>query len=806
MLRRWRSSSLRYATPALTLAFGCAEVARESKPLATPPAASARAPSTVSAQPAHSPVVAAASKPSTPPLAALRIEVKNPLDVARSAQTISLSLAEVRKHLPSVQVAKIVVRSDNGESVLSQLVDTDGDTKPDELVFQTDLKPSESRLFTLSEGTRSAPSRDQFKVYGRFVRERHDDFAWENDRIAHRVYGTALETWALEPLTSSGVDLWVKRTPRLVIDDWYRLDDYHHDNGDGGDFYSVGASRGCGGLGVWDGKALRVSRNFSASRVLANGPIRLIFELDYPAWDVGAGVQVAETKRIVADAGQHFDRFQSTFKVTGKPTGLVLGIGIAKHDKGAIEVDPQGGILRSWEPFAGDNGHAGCAVIGVSGAAVGSAETENDRLLLMALPTAGSVSYLTGSGWDKGEDVPNDSAWAALVAQAARGARTPAQVSLSLSSTGPLRGAALTWPERVAATVIEQHPQGLMDKWEYDSGVVLKGMLDLSKKTGDARYFEYVKLTIDRLLDDDGSIKGYRMDEHNLDLVNVGKVLFPLLAAAKEDKERARYRHALDSLREQLRQQPRTREGAFWHKQIYPHQIWLDGVYMASPFLAQYALTFGEPAALNDLAMQILLAEQHLRDPKTGLLYHGWDETHAERWSNPKTGTSSQFWGRSVGWYAMAVVDVLELLPANHPRRGALLAVLQRVSRAVVAVQDRETGVWWQVLDAAKRDKNYRESSATGMFVYALAKAVRLGLIERSEFEPAVQRGTRGLLEQFVNFDDHERLHVKNICKVAGLGGNPYRDGSYAYYTSTEISDNDPKGIGALLLATVETR
>ncbi|MES1184930.1 MAG: glycoside hydrolase family 88 protein [Myxococcales bacterium] len=803
VLRRWRSSSLRYATPALTLAFGCGELARESKPPIAPPASS-HAETPASAQPA--PAVTPAPKPSAPPLAALSIEVKNPLDAARNAESISLNLAEVRKSLPSLQVAKVVIRSGNGESVLSQLVDTDGDTKPDELVFQTDLKPNESKRFSLSEGTRSAPSRDQFKVYGRFVRERHDDFAWENDRVAHRVYGAALETWALEPLTSSGVDLWVKRTPRLVIDDWYRLDDYHHDNGDGGDFYSVGASRGCGGLGVWDGKALRVSRNFSASRVLANGPIRLVFELDYPAWDVGAGVQVSETKRIVADAGQHFDHFQSAFKVTGKSGGLVLGIGIAKHDKGAIEIDPQAAILRSWEPFAGENGHAGCAVIGGTGAVAGVAETENDRLLLVSLPSTANMSYLAGTGWDKGADVPNDSAWAALVAQTARASRNPPQVSLTMAVAGPRQGAALAWAERVAATLIEQHPQGLMDKWEYDSGVVLKGLLALSKKTGNARYFEYVERSIDRLLDDDGTIKGYRVDEHNLDMLNVGKVLFPLLAAAKEEKERARYRHALDTLRDQLRQQPRTRDGAFWHKQIYPHQIWLDGIYMASPFLTEYALTFGEPAALNDVATQILVAEQHLRDPKTGLLYHGWDETHGERWSNPKTGTSSQFWGRSVGWYAMAVVDVLELLPANHPRRAALLAVLQRLSRAVVAVQDRETGVWWQVLDAAKRDKNYRESSASAMFVYALGKAVRLGFIDRAQFEPAVQRGSRGLLEQFASFDDHERLHVKNICKVAGLGGTPYRDGSYAYYTSTEISDSDPKGVGAFLLAAVETQ
>ncbi|MET0792141.1 MAG: glycoside hydrolase family 88 protein [Polyangiaceae bacterium] len=798
MFRSARSSSLCYAT--LTLAFSCGPAAQ------APPVAPSYA-ATTSAPPPPVPVsTATRASPASSGLAALSVEVSNPLDTKRSAETLSIRLAEIQSRLPSLQIAKVVVQNEKGERELSQLVDTDGDTRADELIFQTDLEAHETKHFSIGEGTPSAPKRDQFKVYGRFVRERHDDFAWENDRVAHRLYGSALETWAQEPLTSSGVDIWVKRTPRLVIDDWYRLDDYHHDNGDGGDFYSVGASRGCGGVGVWDGKALRVSRNFSASRVLANGPIRLIFELDYPPWDAGAGVQVSETKRVTADAGQHFDRFQSTFKVSGQTRELMLGIGIGRHSGSAIEVEPKAGILRSWEPFTGDNGHVGCAVFGASGASKGATESERDQLLLVALPSGTSLGYWAGTGWDKGGDVPDSVAWSSLVAQAARAAQNPVRLSLSLASAGPLHGAALSWPERVANDLILQHPQGLMDKWEYDSGVVLKGMLALGQKTGDARYFEYVKLTIDRLLDEDGTIKGYRLEEYNLDPINVGKVLFPLLAATKDEKERARYRHALEALRDQLRQQPRTRDGAFWHKQIYPHQLWLDGIYMASPFLAEYALTFGEPTALNDVATQVLLAEEHLRDPKTGLLYHGWDETHAERWSNPKTGTSSQFWGRSVGWYAMAVVDVLELLPATHPRRNALRAVLQRLSHALVAVQDRETGVWWQVLDAARREKNYRESSASAMFVYALHKAVRLGLLERAQFEPAVDRASRGLLTQFASFDEHEHLHLKNVCKVAGLGGNPYRDGSYAYYTSTEISDSDPKGVGAFLLATVETR
>src|SRR6185436_2297352 len=168
---------------------------------------------------------------------------------------------------------------------------------------------------------------------------------------------------------------------------------------------------------------------------------------------------------------------------------------------------------------------------------------------------------------------------------------------------------------------------------------------------------------------------------------------------------------ALGVLRSQMARHPRPTEGGFWHKGIYPHQMWLDGVYMASPFLAKYARVFGEPAIFDDIARQILLAEAHTRDPQTGLLYHGWDESREQRWSNPKTGTSPQFWGRAMGWYAMALVDVLELMPQDHPKRAAIIGVLDRLAAAITSVQDKATGVWWQVLDAGARDKNYREAS-----------------------------------------------------------------------------------------------
>jgi unsaturated rhamnogalacturonyl hydrolase len=231
--------------------------------------------------------------------------------------------------------------------------------------------------------------------------------------------------------------------------------------------------------------------------------------------------------------------------------------------------------------------------------------------------------------------------------------------------------------------------------------------------------------------------------------------------------------------------------------------MWLDGLYMASPFLAEFGTRFNEPGLLDDAAQQILLVEKHTRDAKSGLLHHGWDESKQQRWADPTTGASPQFWGRAMGWYAMAVVDVLDLLPMGHPQRPAVLDVLQRLAVSIAAVQDAATGVWWQVLDAGGRERNYREASASAMFVYALAKAVQRGWLDHRTFEPIALRGYRGIVDQFVEIDGQGYVNLKNVCKVAGLGGSPYRDGSYAYYTSTEVVPNDPKGIGAFLLASL---
>jgi unsaturated rhamnogalacturonyl hydrolase len=276
-------------------------------------------------------------------------------------------------------------------------------------------------------------------------------------------------------------------------------------------------------------------------------------------------------------------------------------------------------------------------------------------------------------------------------------------------------------------------------------------------------------------------------------------VLFPLLRATGDD----RYRRALALLRRQLATHPRTDSGGFWHKQIYPYQIWLDGVYMAGPFYAEYAQSFDEPAGFDDVAHEIILTERQTRDAHTGLPYHAWDERRQQPWADPATGCSPHFWGRAIGWYAMAIVDVLDYFPPDHPQRPELIAIFARLAEAVAQVQDPATGLWWQILDHPARAGNYLEASASAMFAYAIAKAARKGYLP-PEWLGVARSAYQGILRELISVDDRGLVTLERVCAVAGLGGNPYRDGSYEYYVGEPIRPNDYKGVGPFILASLE--
>src|SRR5215471_5050513 len=336
-------------------------------------------------------------------------------------------------------------------------------------------------------------------------------------------------------------------------------------------------------------------------------------------------------------------------------------------------------------------------------------------------------------------------------------------------------------------------------RWTYEQGVVLRGMEETWRQTRDPRYFDYIQRTLDQYVTGDGTIRTYRPEEYQLDNILLGRMLLFLYEQTKQEK----YRTAADSLREQLRKQPRTSEGGFWHKQIYPSQMWLDGLYMAGPFYAEYTKIFHETSDFDDIAKQFILIERHTRDPKTGLLYHGWDESRKQRWADTATGHSPNFWGRAMGWYAMALVDTLDYFPPNHPQRGALVAILKRLAAAIAKYQDEKSGLWYQVVDRAGSKGNYFESSAAAMFVYALAKGARENYLPAS-YSSVAAKGYRGMLNQFIHIKPDGMVDFNWTVSVGGLGGNPYRDGSYEYYLSEKVVTNDPKGVGALLLAATE--
>lgn len=358
-----------------------------------------------------------------------------------------------------------------------------------------------------------------------------------------------------------------------------------------------------------------------------------------------------------------------------------------------------------------------------------------------------------------------------------------------------------TWGTHMADSIMERTPQlytgkEYHTKWSYDYGVVLKGFLLLWKQTGEQKYFDFIKSNLDFFIGEDGSIKNYHKDEYNIDHINNGKLLFALYEETGEEK----YKIAADQIRDQIRSHPRTSEGAFWHKKIYPYQIWLDGLYMGAPFYLEYLMKYEQGDNLDDVTKQFIICEQHTKDEATGLLYHAWDEKKVQPWCNPETGLSPNFWARSLGWYVMALVDVLELLPKEHADYEKLAAILSRTLTAVRNYQDAASGVWYQVINEGAKTGNYLEASASSMIVYAIAKGIRLGVLDISWHE-SLEKGFKGLIKEFIMETGKGWLNLTKNCQVAGLGGPDGRDGTFAYYISEPIVANDQKGLGAFLQA-----
>lgn len=346
------------------------------------------------------------------------------------------------------------------------------------------------------------------------------------------------------------------------------------------------------------------------------------------------------------------------------------------------------------------------------------------------------------------------------------------------------------------------HHMDHLDKrasWQYDYALLAEAIGKLEKYTGNMAYGKYMNDFFDYYVDSIGNIRYYKMEEYNLDKIRPAMPLFSLYKKTGDSC----YVNALRQEIKQLETQPRTTEGGYWHKKIYPHQMWLDGIFMASPFMAEYAKTFNQPLWFDEAVRQITLIYDKTVDPKTGLLYHAWDESKTQRWANPGNGQSRHFWSRATGWYMMAIVDVLDCLPEDHPEHNALISILGKVAEALLKVQDGESKLWFQVLDCGGREGNYLEASGSSMFIYSFAKGAAKGYLATSYLKVA-HEAFDGIVTHLMKKDGDGSLILTQICGGCGLGGNPYREADYHYYVTEKIVENDPKGIAPFILAGIE--
>lgn len=352
-------------------------------------------------------------------------------------------------------------------------------------------------------------------------------------------------------------------------------------------------------------------------------------------------------------------------------------------------------------------------------------------------------------------------------------------------------------PERTAWN-IERIRQGKAANWNYIDGCMMTALLSMAEITGNEEYFHFVHSFISSFIEEDGTIRTYSPEKYNLDDINEGRVLLPLYRATGEEK----YRKAAQKLKAHLDAQPRTPEGNFWHKAIYPNQVWLDGIYMAQVFYAQYQQQTG--ADYRDILHQIQNVRDKMFSPDKGLYYHGYDASRAAFWADPITGCSKNFWLRSIGWFSVALADLMEIIPT--PDREPLEVIFTELMAGVARYADETTGMYYQVPDQGERPGNYLETSGSSMIAYAMLKGARLGVLGK-EYAAKGAKTFCGIVDEKLSFTD-DALNLGGICLVAGLGpeDNRRRDGSFEYYISEPVVENDAKGVAPFLLCYTEMK
>ncbi|MDG5787856.1 glycoside hydrolase family 105 protein [Evansella sp. AB-P1] len=350
----------------------------------------------------------------------------------------------------------------------------------------------------------------------------------------------------------------------------------------------------------------------------------------------------------------------------------------------------------------------------------------------------------------------------------------------------------MQWAEEACRSLMDQYEPVKLppkDRWHYHQGVFLCGMRDVWEVTENNEYYEYFKEYVDKLVDEEGNFY-FRRSE--LDAIQPGLLLFPLYEKTGDK----RYKVAADKLRNLLKTLNMTKAGGFWHKDKYPYQMWLDGLYMAGPYTIEYGQTFDEPELVDLVLHQEGLMRKHTKDEKTGLYFHGYDESGETPWSVPGTNTAPEIWGRSLGWYGMALVNIIERLPESHPKRQELIETLQELVANIVKFQDEESGLWYQIVDKGHLEDNWLESSGSALFVFAIAKAVNKGYVDAKYME-AAKKGYDGIVNNYIEVTPTGGIALTGICIGTSIG-------VYEYYVDRDTIANDLHGVGAFVLASVQ--
>jgi len=779
------------------------------------------------------------------------VELSNPSSFGRTSSPVYFSSYDLGIGEGELPGKYFELRA-AGVSIPLQLVDQDGNGAKDGLFGLVDFAPTETKALRIValDGGRPAelPQRAQAElsvkqggewrprekdpklkeyVGGAFVSVekftpppehtdhsnliRYEGPGIESDKVGYRIY--------LDE--RNGFDIFGKKTERPTLQnvglDGY--ESYHQPAAWGMDILKVGASLGTGAFGFWNGKGVELVSKVDGwdASVTEPGGLYASFRISYKGWNVGG-----KKSNVSADFSMRGGSRLVHTRLHSDSGLPMLAIGVVKHPDtelllGSTDVMEMAySYVASWGQQSLDGAMLGMAVLFRRGALQSQVTTNSDYVAVVA-PRGQDFDYHFLAAW-AGEPggIASKAAFVAYLEQQSEELTLALRERLTTTRSQQAKvfptnaERALGWGKKLADAELARktllYRQGGWDtnrgrppKFEYDiSGLLPIAYSELAQVAPDQRYADVARQLTGSFITERGQIETYDESAYSLDSVMPGEALLRLYEQSKDE----RYKTAAGQLRRQLEKHPRTKEGAFWHKLRYPSQLWLDGVYMGMPFLAHYSRAFEGGRSLDEVINEFDLTRKHLRDPSTGLYWHAWDEAKQQAWADPTTGLSKIYWARALGWFSMAVVDVLDHIPEDDSKhREPLLAIVRELGLALLTVQDKATHTWWQVLDQPAAPGNYRESSASAMFAYFFAKAVRKGYLTETYRARAVE-AFDGTVAEFIRVHPDGRISLTNQCLVAGLG--PGRDGSYRYYMSEPVWKNDPKATGPFILAAVE--